>query len=151
MPHIAPESEAPALDILAQVAAMQHMRRTLSLKSAVSAEPALQANPSTGIIEAAILRRQCVRAIYNRTEMMFAPHILYTRHDDPFVDAVVIERAGKPPREIKLASFKLAGLTGIMLTNDKFEPDAVFDAAEPRYAGCTIARVKLEPAGATTA
>ena len=88
----------------------------------------------------------CIRAIYNRTEMMFAPHILYTRHDDPFVDAVVTERAGKPPREIKLASFKLAGLSGIMLTNDRFEPQAVYDPAEPRYEGCTIASVNAEAA-----
>jgi hypothetical protein len=120
------------------------MRKTLSLKSAASAEPAAQANPAAGIIEAAIVRRLCVRGVYNRTEMMFAPHILYTRHDDPFVDAVVTERAGKPPREIKLASFKLAGLTGIMLTTDKFEPQPVFDPAEPRYEGCTIAGIKRE-------
>lgn len=123
---------------------MQHMRRTLSLKSAASAEPALQATPAVGIIEAAILRRLCVRATYNRSEMQFAPHILYTRHDDPFVDGVVTEREGKPPREIKLASFKLAGLTGLTLTTERFEPQAVFDAAEPRYVDCTLAAIKRD-------
>jgi hypothetical protein len=125
------------------------MRKTLSLKSAASAAPAVQATRATGIIEAAIVRRLCVRAIYNRTEMTFAPHILYTRHDDPFVDAVVTEREGKPPREIKLASFKLAGLTGIMLTTDRFEPQAVFDPAEPRYVDCTIASLKPDVAATT--
>ncbi len=124
---------------------MQHMRRTLSLKSAATAEPALQATPVGGIIEAAILRRLCVRATYNRSEMQFAPHILYTRHDDPFVDGVVTEREGKPPRELKLASFKLAGLTSLMLTTDRFDVQPVFDPAEPRYVDCTLATLKREP------
>ena len=127
---------------------MQHMRRTLSLKSASSAEPAMQANPSTGILEAAILRRLLVRAVYNRTDMLFAPHILYTRHDDPFVDGVVTEREGKPPRETKLASFKLAGLSGVTLTTERFEPNAVFVAEEPRYEGATLTVVKRETASA---
>lgn len=121
------------------------MRRTLSLKSASNAEPSLQTTPANGIIEAAILRRLCVRATYNRSEMQFAPHILYTRHDDPFVDAVVMERDGKPPREIKLASFKLVGLTGLMLTTERFEPQAVFDPAESRYVDCTLAMIRREP------
>lgn len=91
-------------------------------------------------------RRLRVRAIYNRSEMLFAPHILYTRHDDPFVDGVVMEREGKPPREIKLASFKLAGLSGVTLTTERFDPQAVFDPAEPRYHGVTIATLKSEAA-----
>ncbi|TVV72570.1 hypothetical protein FOY91_14335 [Sphingomonas solaris] len=92
-----------------------------------------------------MVRKLRVRAIYNRTEMQFAPHILYTRHDDPFVDGVVMEREGKPPREIKLASFKLAGLTGLTLTTERFEPQAVFNPAEPRYEGCKLSMLKLEP------
>ena len=125
--------------------AMQHMRRTLSLKTGASAEPSPSATPNIGIIEAAILRKLRVRAIYNRTEMQIAPHILYTRHDDPFVDGVVTERAGKPPRDIKLSSFKLAGLTGLTLTTERFEPQRVFDATDPRYADCTLAAIRREP------
>ncbi len=121
---------------------MQHMRRTLSIKSAASAEPALQATPAVGIIEAAILRKLCVRATYNKTDIRIAPHALYTRHDDPFLDGVVIERDGKPPREIKLAAFKLAGLSGLTLTTDRFETNAVFNPAEPRYEGATITMLK---------
>ncbi|WP_231639308.1 hypothetical protein [Sphingomonas profundi] len=121
------------------------MRKTLSLKSAASTEPSFQATPAVGIIEAAILRRLCVRATYNRTDMQFAPHILYTRHDDPFVDGVVTEREGKPPREIKLASFKLAGLTGLTLTTERFEPQSVFVPGEARYAGVTLSAIRAEP------
>jgi hypothetical protein len=120
------------------------MRKTLSLKSAAPAETSAPSHPAIGIIEAAMLRKLRVRAIYNRTEMQFAPHILYTRHDDPFVDGVVMEREGKPPREIKLASFKLAGLSGLTLTTERFQPQPVFDPAEPRYEGVQLAMVKLD-------
>ena len=123
------------------------MRKTLSLslKRPAADETSAPAHPAAAIIEAAMLRKLRVRAIYNRTEMQFAPHILYTRHDDPFVDGVVMEREGKPPREIKLASFKLAGLSGLTLTTERFEPQAVFDPAESRYEGCTLAKLKLDP------
>ncbi len=127
------------------------MRKTLSLKRAepTAAVEAVAADaPGIPIIEAAMQRRLRVRAIYNRSEMQFAPHILYTRHDDPFVDGVVLEREGKPPREIKLASFKLAGLSGLTLTTERFEPQAVFDPAEPRYEGCTLMTLRPEPATA---
>ena len=61
----------------------------------------------------AIVRKRCLRATYNRTDIMLAPHIIYTRHDDLFVDGVVLERDGKPPKELKLGTFKLAGLNGV--------------------------------------
>lgn len=86
----------------------------------------------------AIALRKCLRAIYNRQSVKLAPHILYTRHDDVFVDAVTVERDGQPPREIKLGTFKLLGLRDIVVTDDDFTPEAIFHAGDPKYDGVTL-------------
>lgn len=86
----------------------------------------------------AVVRRLCVTATYNRDAILLAPHIVYTRHDEVYVDGVVIERAGKPPREEKIGSYKLAGLGALMLTGRGFTPSTLFDPHEPRYAGTTL-------------
>ena len=120
---------------------MQHARKTLSLKLPVSDLPPEETGSPGDILRRGVLLKLCVTATYNRTTMKLAPHALYTRHDDPFVDAVVLEREGKPPRETKLGAFKLAGLSEVRLTADRFVPQPVFDPAEPRYEGTMIAAV----------
>src|SRR3546814_13379799 len=60
-------------------------------------------------------------ATYNKMVVKLAPHILYTRHDEMFIDAVTIERDGRPPRELKLGTFKLAGLNDVSLIEETFE------------------------------
>lgn len=90
----------------------------------------------------AIALKQCVEATYNRMRVKLAPHILYTRHDDLFIDAVTVERDGQPPREIKLGAFKLAGLADLRLVGRPFQPDAVFDARDPKYIGTTVFAVE---------
>lgn len=81
----------------------------------------------------AIARRKCVAAIYNRTNLLLAPHILYTRHGDLFVDAITVMRNGEAPREIKLGTFKLAGLKEAALVERSFVPEAQLDQDDPRY------------------
>ncbi len=78
-------------------------------------ESVMPTGPVPTVFEA-IVRKRCLRATYNHTEITLAPHIIYTRHDDLFVDGVVVERDGKPPKELKLGTFKLAGLNGVGLT-----------------------------------
>src|SRR3546814_4683724 len=56
---------------------------------------------TTKLLLESIAIRKCVETGYNRMAVKLAPHILYTRHDELFIDAVTIEREGKPPREIK--------------------------------------------------
>lgn len=92
------------------------------------------APPSKLLIEA-IARRLCVDASYNRTQVRLAPHVAYTRHGDLFVDAVTIEREGKKPKEIKLGTFKLAGLVDLRLTRRLFVPLANFNSADEKYGG----------------
>ncbi len=94
-------------------------------------------NPTHVLLEA-IARRLCVTTVYNRMAVLLAPHILYTRHDELFVDAVTVEREGRKPREIKLGSFKLAGLGPPQLTARAFMPEAGFDPTAERYAGTTL-------------
>ena len=49
-------------------------------------------------------------ATYNRGKVKLAPYVLYEKDDDLFVDAVTLERDGRPPREAKLGAFRLSGL-----------------------------------------
>lgn len=113
---------------------MQHARKTLSLRP-FDAGDALDPD---ALLRRAIARRLCVTATYNKAKVRLAPHILYTRHDDLFVDAMVVERDGKPPREVKLGVFKLAGLKDLRLTAASFNPLDGFDGDGPLYAGTTL-------------
>lgn len=120
---------------------MQQTRKTLSLKPLAPVGD--EATADVGhTLRTALALKVCVAAVYNRTAIRLAPHILYSRHDEPFVDGVVLERDGKPPRELKLGVFKLAGLGDVRLTSVPFEPSALFVAEEERYAGTTIQAVK---------
>jgi len=91
----------------------------------------------------AIVRQRVVSATYNRGAVLIAPHILYTRHGEIYVDAVTLERDGKPPREEKIGAFKLDGLGGIALVDRPFFPSGLFVPSEARYAGTTLMAVEL--------
>ena len=93
--------------------------------------------PTRTLLEA-IAKRLCVAVVYNRTTMQLAPHIVYTRHDELYVDAMAVERDGRPPKELKLGTFKLTGLGGTALTERPFVPMRDFDPSLEKYAGVTI-------------
>jgi len=76
--------------------------------------------------------------VYNKTNVTLAPHIVYTRHGELYVDAVPLERDGKPPRELKIGTFKLAGLNGTAITPRSFDRYNGFDPRDPKYDGVTI-------------
>jgi hypothetical protein len=86
----------------------------------------------------AIARRVCLEATYNRTAFRLAPHILYTRHDELYVDAVALARDGLPPREVKIGTFKLTGLKNVKVGEDGFQPEAGFDPGDSKYDGVTL-------------
>jgi len=87
----------------------------------------------------AIVRKRCVIATYNRVTMTLAPHVIYTRHGDLFIDAVALEKDGKPPKEEKIGTFKLAGLNDLQLTGRDFPASALFHANDAKYAEALIA------------
>ena len=99
-------------------------------------------DPATPVLLEAIVKRQAVVVTYNRQEVTLAPHILYTRHGDLHVDAVTLERDGKPPKELKVGTYKLAGLSGVRMTPRRFMVSALFDPATERYAGETLMAVE---------
>lgn len=90
----------------------------------------------------AIALRKCVAATYNRMTVTLAPHILYTRHGELYLDAVTIERDGQPPRETKLGAFKLTGLTNVKPLDRMFEPASIFVPSDEKYAGTALFAVE---------
>jgi hypothetical protein len=96
---------------------------------------------ATPVVLEAIVKQLCLAATYNRQEVTLAPHILYTRHGELYVDGVAIEREGKPPKELKLGTFKLAGLHPLRITARRFERSELYRAGEPRYKGETLMAV----------
>jgi len=105
----------------------------------VSSAPAPSAPPAgMPVVFEAIVKRQALSASYNRGEVTLAPHIVYTKHGELYVDATTLDRDGKPPREVKIGAFKIAGLGSLRITPRRFEPSELFDPAEARYAGVTL-------------
>ena len=99
---------------------------------------------STPLLLEAIALRTCIRAVYNGGAVTLAPHILYQRHDELFIDAITVERDNRPPREVKLGTFKLAGLRNLELAGRPFEPERSFDPGHPRYASAALFAVGTE-------
>jgi hypothetical protein len=112
--------------------AMSEPRKTLSIRSA-HAPGTTDVDPAW-LIGQAIERRLCLRWTYNRTAMLVAPQILFRKHEELFADAVVLERNGAAPAELKLGSFKLAGLSGLSLSGVAFDPSPLLERDNPRYA-----------------
>ena len=120
---------------------MSTPRKTLSLgRAAIPIEGAALSTEAELIVQA-IRRKLCIVATYNRTSMQIAPQILYTKHDDLFMDGVAVLRDGKVPAELKLGTFKLAGLNNVSLTAETFTVQSLFNPADTKYEGVTIAKI----------
>ena len=107
-------------------------RPVLSLRPKAEIAPTPAANdpqteggeplPAREAVAAAIMRRVCLRAKYNGGEVLLQPSLLYQEHDAQFLLAVTVSRDGKPPREPKLGTFRLSGLTSLGIEGVMFEP-----------------------------
>jgi len=95
------------------------------------------------IVLEAIALRKCLEATYNRTRFRMAPYILYTRHDELYIDAVALERDGRLPRELKMGTFKLAGMSDLRVSDQPFEPDNLYNPRDEKYAGTTLFAIEL--------
>jgi hypothetical protein len=101
------------------------------------------------VIFEAIALQKCLTATYNKMVVKLAPHILYTRHDEMFIDAVTVERDGQPPRELKLGVFKLVGLNDLAITDDRFETmGGLYNPTDAKYNGVTLFAVEPHSAAA---
>jgi hypothetical protein len=93
---------------------------------------------SNPLLLEAIAKKKCVTAMYNRTLITLAPHILYTKFDATFIDAVVVLRDGTVPKETKLGAFNLAGLNDLALTDTDFQAHNMFNASAEKYTNVTL-------------
>ncbi|TYC89322.1 WYL domain-containing protein [Novosphingobium sp. BW1] len=93
--------------------------------------PQTDATNERKLIEAIALRRH-IRAEYNGTEMLLAPHRLFSRHDELFLSAFNPNKNWRSEEERRLGHFKLDGLSNLLVTEEMFEPLPDFDPAPPR-------------------
>jgi hypothetical protein len=104
--------------------------------------PAAAVPDTVPIVFEAIVKQQAISATYNRGEVTLAPHILYTKHGEIYLDALTIERDGAPPREAKIGAFKLSGLNRLRITPRRFTPSELFVPGEAKYDGVTLLAVQ---------
>lgn len=119
---------------------MSEPRPKLTLRLA-SKSPEQKEADAIALLTQAIRQNLCVRWTYNRTHMRAAPQILYRKNDRLYCDAVVVERNGAAPAELKLASFNLAGLDGLLLTPQVHPAWPALEVGDLRYAAGILARV----------
>ncbi len=96
----------------------------------------------------AIALKKCVTATYNNVAMKLAPHVLYSKNNALFIDAITLEKHGEPPREKKLGAFHLLGLNDLKLTEQLFEMYPLFQADAEKYAGVTLFMISDEQSDA---
>ncbi|WP_333915425.1 hypothetical protein [Sphingomonas sp. LR60] len=65
--------------------------------------PAPAVPDSVPVVFEAIVKLQAIAAMYNRGSVTLAPHILYTKHGEIYLDALTLERDGVPPRSRRSA------------------------------------------------
>jgi hypothetical protein len=123
---------------------MQHRCHIVAMDTEKGAETA--PNPTPIVLEG-IVRQKCMNAIYNRTRMVLAPHILYTRGGSLYVDAQVVSRDFVIPREEKFGTFKVDGLKSLALTERDFAISRLYLPESEKYAGTTL--MAVEPQGAS--
>ena len=88
------------------------------------------ADPRAAILEQAAAKKVCVTAVYNRGAVTLAPHSLFERHGELYLRAVRLEFDGRKPREPKLGTFKLSGLSEVAPTRRLFSR-SLFGAFDP--------------------
>jgi hypothetical protein len=110
---------------------MTESRRTLSLKLSSNRDERVEQGAAA--LRQAITHHLCVRWSYNRVLMRVAPMILYRKHGGLHVDALVLEKHGAAPVEVKLSTFKLAGISNVAVTMEPITGTARPDPADPRY------------------
>jgi hypothetical protein len=86
----------------------------------------------------ALATKRCLTAAYNGTAFLLAPHILYTRLDLIYLDAVPITKNGAPPREVKMATFKVDGMSDIELTDVPFDVSPLYEPWQDKYRDKTL-------------
>jgi hypothetical protein len=117
-------------------------RKRVTMNAQTETRPASAVPDTVPVVFEAVVKKQAIAATYNRGAVTLAPHIVYTKHGEIYVDAVTLERDGKPPKEEKVGAFKLAGLSGLRITPRRFAPSTLFVPDEEKYAGVTLLAIE---------
>lgn len=104
--------------------------------------PAAAVPDTMPLVFEAIVKQQAIAASYNRGTVTLAPHIVYTKHGEIYLDALTLERDGQPPREPKIGAFKLTGLTGLRVTPRRFIASELFEPKDAKYDGVTLLAIE---------
>jgi hypothetical protein len=120
---------------------MNAAREPLKGRPRLSLAAGRQPDAAPLLLRRAIATRTCISATYNRGRVKLAPYVLYERGGALFVDAVTVERNGRPPRETKLAAFRLSGLGDLRPTAEAFAPQLEVETESDRYGGGILVRL----------
>lgn len=96
------------------------------------------------ILLEAIALKKCVTTVYNGVAMTLAPHVLYSKNNALFIDAITLEKHGEPPREKKLGAFHLQGLNDLQITEKPFETDILFEPDSEKYTDVALFMVSSD-------
>src|ERR1700754_1187118 len=110
----------------------------IDMPLSLAPDPAATPVNNTPLVLEGIVRQRCLSVTYNRTRMILAPHILYTRHGALYMDALVVSREGMLPREEKIGTYKLDGLKDVTVLEREFAISALYDAGLDKYQGETL-------------
>jgi hypothetical protein len=80
------------------------------------------------VLSVAVARKRLVEVTYNKGRSLLAPHSVVTIREEPYLRAVTVARDGRTPRQPKLGTFKLSGLSDVAVTRRLFST-ALFAAA----------------------
>ena len=98
---------------------------------------------SAEILAEAIHRKQIVEATYNAASLKLAPHQLFLRNDALYVAALNPQKSRRVDEEPALGVFKLAGLSGVALTDQPFSPVSSFGEKASRPEDLLLASIDL--------
>lgn len=109
---------------------LRAMRVGARQEEQVSVQDLDDVSAAEAAVRHAITKRVLVTATYNRGRSTLAPHSIFTRHGELYLRAITVERDGRQPKEPKLGTFKLIGLSDVAATRRLFSR-AMFDRLDP--------------------
>lgn len=80
----------------------------------------------------AIVRKRTVAVHYNGQTLKIAPHLIFERHGDLFVEALNLSKNWREDDDRRLGQFKLAGLRQAEMLEEGFDPLPAYKAEAPR-------------------
>lgn len=102
------------------------------------------ARPGSPTICDAVARKACITVNDGDVLLKLAPHVVFNRgkHKVPTLEAVMIERDGKPANQTNLRQFPIESLLELVILDEGFSIHPKFDPDDPAYAGAPLCIVK---------